>query len=642
MGGRRAHHELHTAAEGAVTIYLKWDEWTAPGRRPALCLRPPPPGPGSAIRATPRQGPRHVVGLTNPFDGEATLYASVSQVSGSGLPRLVLPRRRPDPAPVPPPAWPSPPASPVWYRSRGLHPQRRHPPLQLQDTRPWGRGVSPVRSAVSSSGPPWGPGSLAGRRRRHPTWPGPALSVRGFPQRRRRACWPNWSTVQAAGDPGAPGPDTVYGYGTSCSVVPPHAALLTERRRPPRPPAGRRRPGAPPAPTTSHPRGSTTTYPVDHTTGPWDDLAIHDHDDHGASADGAPSGNYGLGVSDDADRRDPRPLARDLSGDSYVFVRRSGPSAARAVRFSVDAAWSRSTAGRGRPRRRHAASFSSALRHVQAGRRPSRARGPAPVRRRPRAGGAPVPSGQPRAQRSGPAVPADRGRQPGRRRPPPPPRAVARRPPFPRLPGARLPGRHVLFFVARPASARRPRVRLLAPPPPPLSLPRPRLLTFLPPPLPPSPFSLFVYSSSSPTPRAAARRRRRRLGQDAGAHPPHRPPDPRPRRLAVRDPRHHLHEQGRRRDEARVAPWSGRWPRRCGCRPSTRPASASCGATPTASATRRQFTIYDQADANRLTGYVPRPRTSTQAVPAPVGARRDLSAAKNDGVDRPRTPRRRR
>ena len=65
----------------------------------------------------------------------------------------------------------------------------------------------------------------------------------------------------------------------------------------------------------------------------------------------------------------------------------------------------------------------------------------------------------------------------------------------------------------------------------------------------------------------AAGRGRRRLGQDPGAHPPHRPPDPRRGRLAVRDPGHHLHQQGRRRDEAAGRPrWSGRSPRRCGCR----------------------------------------------------------------------------
>ena len=110
----------------------------------------------------------------------------------------------------------------------------------------------------------------------------------------------------------------------------------------------------------------------------------------------------------------------------------------------------------------------------------------------------------------------------------------------------------------------------------------------------------------------AAGRRRRRVGQDPGADPPHRPPDPRRGRLPVRDPGHHVHQQGRRRDEATGSrALVGRSPRRCGCRRSTRRACASCGATPTRSASRRQFTIYDQADAVRLTGYVSATSAST-------------------------------
>ena len=73
----------------------------------------------------------------------------------------------------------------------------------------------------------------------------------------------------------------------------------------------------------------------------------------------------------------------------------------------------------------------------------------------------------------------------------------------------------------------------------------------------------------------------------------------------IDDPRHHVHQQGRRRDARRASPSSsGRWPRRCGSPRSTRPACASCGAMPTCSAIPRQFSIYDQADAHRLTGYV--------------------------------------
>ena len=49
----------------------------------------------------------------------------------------------------------------------------------------------------------------------------------------------------------------------------------------------------------------------------------------------------------------------------------------------------------------------------------------------------------------------------------------------------------------------------------------------------------------APRRRAAPRRRRRRLGEDAGPHASRRSPDPRARREAERDPRDHVHEQGR-------------------------------------------------------------------------------------------------
>ena len=73
-----------------VTVYLKWDEWTAPTDDFALCLATTPTGtrecyPGNA----PAKGtPTVSLGLTNPFDQEATLYASVQRVSGTGAPRL--------------------------------------------------------------------------------------------------------------------------------------------------------------------------------------------------------------------------------------------------------------------------------------------------------------------------------------------------------------------------------------------------------------------------------------------------------------------------------------------------------------------------------------------------------------------------
>src|SRR4051794_24699199 len=64
-----------------------------------------------------------------------------------------------------------------------------------------------------------------------------------------------------------------------------------------------------------------------------------------------------------------------------------------------------------------------------------------------------------------------------------------------------------------------------------------------------------------PPRRTPAGDRRRRFGQDPGPHPPHRPPDPGPRHQPVRDPRHHLHQQGGRGDEA-----AGRGPRGSGRR----------------------------------------------------------------------------
>ena len=67
------------------------------------------------------------------------------------------------------------------------------------------------------------------------------------------------------------------------------------------------------------------------------------------------------------------------------------------------------------------------------------------------------------------------------------------------------------------------------------------------------------------------------------------------------DPRHHLHQQGGRRDAHAGWPsWSARRPRRCGSRPSTRPACASCAPTPTGSGYRSAFTVYDDTDSRRL------------------------------------------
>ena len=50
----------------------------------------------------------------------------------------------------------------------------------------------------------------------------------------------------------------------------------------------------------------------------------------------------------------------------------------------------------------------------------------------------------------------------------------------------------------------------------------------------------------------------------------------------------------------RGRPGRARRPRRCGSRPSTRPACASCARTPTGWATARAFTVYDDTDSRRL------------------------------------------
>ncbi len=86
----------------------------------------------------------------------------------------------------------------------------------------------------------------------------------------------------------------------------------------------------------------------------------------------------------------------------------------------------------------------------------------------------------------------------------------------------------------------------------------------------------------------AARDRRRRLGQDARPHLPRRAPARGLRREAERDPRDHVHEQGRRRDaRAPRGPARPASRARSGSSPSTPPAAGSCAARPRGSATAR-------------------------------------------------------
>ena len=71
-------------------------------------------------------------------------------------------------------------------------------------------------------------------------------------------------------------------------------------------------------------------------------------------------------------------------------------------------------------------------------------------------------------------------------------------------------------------------------------------------------------------PRPAARARRRRLGQDPGAHHPHRQPDRAARRAGRPDPRGDVHQQGRRARCSSASP---------SCSGATRPASGSAPST---------------------------------------------------------------
>ena len=110
---------------------------------------------------------------------------------------------------------------------------------------------------------------------------------------------------------------------------------------------------------------------------------------------------------------------------------------------------------------------------------------------------------------------------------------------------------------------------------------------------------------------AAARRRRRGLGQDARAHLPRRAPDRRLRREAERDPRDHVHEQGRRRD-ARAARGPARPGRARDLDPHLprrlRPDPAARGAAP-----RLPLELHDLRPG--------RPGAADQGVPRGAGAR---------------------
>jgi len=70
----------------------------------------------------------------------------------------------------------------------------------------------------------------------------------------------------------------------------------------------------------------------------------------------------------------------------------------------------------------------------------------------------------------------------------------------------------------------------------------------------------------------------------------------------------------------RVVELVGRGPSACGCRPSTRPACASCAPTPPASATGR-LTVYDDTDSDASSSGHRRAGPRRQALPGPPGRR---------------------
>ncbi len=80
-------------------------------------------------------------------------------------------------------------------------------------------------------------------------------------------------------------------------------------------------------------------------------------------------------------------------------------------------------------------------------------------------------------------------------------------------------------------------------------------------------------------------------------------------------------------------PWSGPWPTGCGCRPSTPPACGSCVGTAKVLGYPSSFTIYDEADALRLTSYVLRDPTSIPSASRPGACTAPISAAKSELLD---------
>ena len=130
--------------------------------------------------------------------------------------------------------------------------------------------------------------------------------------------------------------------------------------------------------------------------------------------------------------------------------------------------------------------------------------------------------------------------------------------------------------------------------------------------------------------RPAAGAGRRRVGEDARAHRADRQPDRAPRRGARPDLRRDVHQQGRRRDEgADRRGCSGATRAACGSAPSTRSRPGCSAARQSTSASRAQFTIYDEDDRLRVIRRILEQLGHPPKVFPPKAVQSIISAAKN-------------
>ena len=127
--------------------------------------------------------------------------------------------------------------------------------------------------------------------------------------------------------------------------------------------------------------------------------------------------------------------------------------------------------------------------------------------------------------------------------------------------------------------------------------------------------------------------RRRRVGQDAGAHAPHRVPDRRAARVAVRPRRDHVHQQGRRRDEG--ARRRARRPGRAAHVGVDVPLDVLAHPAARGAGARLPVVVLDLRPGRRRPPRrlrAARPRHGPEALPAPAAARGDLGDEERAGV----------